>query len=909
MQGITPEQPFAAHPLAQLAAAFALGILGAPFFPVPLSLVASTAALAMLFAAIALFKSKEGVATICVVFSIIFLGCLLSALETKKVPVNQLKRLLTERTIAVGEPVELTGVLARDPELAPERFYLYLKVEVLRQKAVDRAVSGEVLLLAPVSAKSIKPEFDRLDLRYGARIRVMTVLQRTDNFRNPGVSAFTQYLERKGYDATGVVKSPLLIERLGNERVLLPLAWLYEWRRKLQTEIDTRFSRETAGVLDAALLGNHYGLSHPTSERFREGGTFHVLVISGLHITFLGGLIYLITRRFVKNRAVQFLVSVVVLWSYSVAVGADPSVVRAALMFTVVLLAPLVSRRASPLNALGGAALALLVWQPNDLLDPSFQLTFVSVMAIVVLAWPLVQKMTEVGSWRLKRETPYPPLCASWLRSFCEVLYWSEKDGRRELGRANYSYRLFKQPLAEKLERLHLQRALRYAFGAIAVSTCVQIALLPFLIIYFHRLSIASFILNIGVSLIMAGVVIIALAALAIAQLSPALAAPLISIANNLNWLMVHSVDPFAKVGMASIRLPEYSGWSAAIYGAYYVPLATLAISLSRWKPLALPRGVDKEKRSRRIKLFASWAQLCVIALIVFHPLSAGRPDGKLRIDFLDVGQGDSTLVTLPDGTTLLIDGGGRPGPFKQKRTSEEDVNTSFEVETRSIGDSVVSEYLWWRGLDRIDYILATHADADHIDGLNDVGRNFAVRAALVARMPSRDPGYSRFSETVFSKNIPIRTIGAGDVLKFRGVTASVLWPPPTSNLDSASGNNESIVLSLRFGARAFLLTGDIEMPAENAIGKVSHNLHADVVKIAHHGSKTSSTEGFVGVTHPAFAVISVGQTSVFSHPNRDVVQRWRASGAQVLTTGKNGTITFSTEGSALNLETFIKDQ
>src|SRR3989440_1758374 len=197
-----------------------------------------------------------------------------------------------------------------------------------------------VVLLAPISGKSIKQEFDRLDLRYGARIRVMTTLERTDSFRNPGVSSFTEYLDRKGYDATGFVKSPLLIERLGNERVLLPLAWLYEWRRNLQAAIDSRFSSETAGVLDAALLGNRYKLSRSTAERFREGGTFHVLVISGLHITFLGGLVFLAAKRFTKNREVQFPLSATAVWAYSLAVGAASSGVRAALMFTIVLLAP-----------------------------------------------------------------------------------------------------------------------------------------------------------------------------------------------------------------------------------------------------------------------------------------------------------------------------------------------------------------------------------------------------------------------------------------------------------------------------------------------------------------------------------------------------------------------------------------
>ena len=908
MQNLLRPQAFAAHPLAQLAAAFAFGVLGALVFVIPLSLLISSAGLTTLLAAAFLLKRKPGFATMFVTLATLFVGSSLATIEKNKVPTNQLKRLLNEGTIAVGEPVELTGVLERDPEIAPERLYVFLRVAKLRQKAVERESSGLVLLLAPVSEKSIAQEFDQLDLRYGARIRVMMMLERADDFRNPGVSSFTEYLDRKGYDATGFIKSPLLIERLDNERVFLPLAWLYEWRRKLQAEIDSRFSKETAGVLDAALLGNRYNLSRPTSERFREGGTFHVLVISGLHITFLGGLVFLIARRFTKNRALQFVLSVAVLWAYTLAVGAEPSVVRAALMFTVVLLAPLVARRASALNALGGAALVLLVWRPSDLLDPSFQLTFVSVLAIVIFAWPLLQRMSEVGAWRPTRETPYPPSCAPCLRSFSETLFWSKRQAKRELERANYSYKLFKVPWAGTLERFHLQRVLRYAFGAIVVSASVQIALLPILIIYFHRLSFASFLLNIGVSLMMAGVAITAVAGLLIAQVSSTLATPFIGAANVLNWLMVHSVDPFAKLGIASLRLPEYSGWASAVYGLYYVPLAALAAALARWKPLDLPTAIRKKNR-RRMAQLAFAAQLLAIALIVVHPLSAGGPKGELRIDFLDVGQGDSALVTMPDNTTLLIDGGGRPGPFKKHQESDKDGDETFERETRSIGEAVVSEYLWWRGLDHIDYILATHADADHIDGLNDVARNFGVRAALVARTPSGDPEYSDFSETLSSRAIPLHTVGAGDEMRFGEVSASVLWPSASLNPHLPSGNNESIVLRLQLRDRAFLLTGDIEAPAENALLQARESLRCDVVKVAHHGSKTSSTDGFIASTRPHFAVISVGQTSVFGHPNKEVVERWKTSGAEVLTTGKSGTISFTTNGRDLNLETFVKER
>ncbi len=479
MQHRTHAQLFAAYPLALLAAVFALGILGAFLLGIPLPPVVSIAALTTLLAVIALLGRKMRVAKVFLILAMLFVGSSLAAIEKNKVPPNQLKRLIAQRAIPVGEPVEVTGVLQSDPEAAPERLYLNLRVEVIRLRGAQREASGVVVLLAPISSKSIEKEFAELDLRYGARIRVMTVLERSDSFRNPGVSSFTEYLDRKGYDATGFVKSPLLIERMENTRVFLPLAWLYEWRRKVQAEIDSRFSRDTAGVLDAAMLGNRYNLSHSTAERFREGGTFHVLVISGLHITFLGGLIFLIAKRFTKNMLMRFLLPVIVLWSYSVAVGAEASVVRAALMFTVVLFAPLASRRPVSLNVLGGVGIALLGWRAGDLLDPSFQLTFVSVLAIVIVAWPLLEKMSAIGSWRPTRETPYPPSCAPWLRIFCESLFWSGRQAQRELDRTSYSYRLFKVPLASTFERLHIQSLLRYVFAAIVMSAGVQLDLFP----------------------------------------------------------------------------------------------------------------------------------------------------------------------------------------------------------------------------------------------------------------------------------------------------------------------------------------------------------------------------------------------------------------------------------------------
>ena len=191
-------------------------------------------------------------------------------------------------------------------------------------------------------------------------------------------------------------------------------------------------------MLDAALLGNRYNLSRDASERFREGGTFHVLVISGLHISFIGGVVFLVVRRLTKRRLMQFLLPAIVVWAYSFAVGAEASVVRAALMFTFAGLAAIVFRQASSLNALGGAALVLLIRSPKEIFDPSFQLTFLSVLAIVVIAWPLLLNFSAIGAWHPTRSTPYPPACSRGLKSFCEILFWSERKWQQELDRSSH---------------------------------------------------------------------------------------------------------------------------------------------------------------------------------------------------------------------------------------------------------------------------------------------------------------------------------------------------------------------------------------------------------------------------------------------------------------------------------------
>jgi competence protein ComEC len=272
-------------------------------------------------------------------------------------------------------------------------------------------------------------------------------------------------------------------------------------------------------------------------------------------------------------------------------------------------------------------------------------------------------------------------------------------------------------------------------------------------------------------------------------------------------------------------------------------------------------------------------------------------------VDLLDVGQGDSIFVTFPDGGTLLVDGGGRVDHRRRNGDEEPD---DLRPDQSTIGESVVSAVLWYKGYAHVDHILATHADADHIQGLNDVARNFSVNSALFGRTPGSDPEFAQLSDVLDRRKVPAEVVGRGQTFRIGGAVVEVLYPLAADDAEAPSDNDHSVVLRISYGSRSFLLTGDIERAAEIEITSRGGTLAADVVKVPHHGSRTSSTAEFINAAHPQYAIISVGRHSPFGHPHQDVVERWQLSGAKVLTTGENGMISVSTDGRDLQIERYM---
>ncbi|HEY0461078.1 MAG TPA: ComEC/Rec2 family competence protein [Pyrinomonadaceae bacterium] len=918
MDGEKTSINFSLYPLFRLAVCFAFGVLAAGYFETGWRISLFTC---LFCAALAQSFIKQKFAVVFASLAFIAAGAFCLQIKNQTIPANRLKRIYDEKRINSGEPVEIEGVLRGKYEEATGGFFAEISVEKLVYKSETQNVSGRIRLFAFIPDEQIAREYEQLNLRYGSRIRVACNPVREDEFQNPGVASRREILDRQDLDATCSIKSPLLIEKNGDENSFISPARLYEMRKNLIAEFREKFSVSTAGIMIASLLGSKYFLDKRSAELFREGGTFHVLVISGLHITFIGGLTLLLVQFFTRRRFWQFLIASSLLWAFSIAVGADVPVVRATIMFTVLLFSQVIYRHGNLLNSLGLCALILLVWRPEDLFSQSFQLTFMSVLAIVVFAFPLIENLRAIGEWRPTAAAPFPPNVPEWLKRFCEMLYWNEKSWQIEARRQIWSARIFKSPYLKILEARGWQGVFRYLFEGVLVSMVVQIWLLPLTAFYFHRVSVVSVLLNLWVGIFIALESFAAIIALFFAQFSAVLALPLVKLTEFLNWILLALPAVFAENNWASFRVPVYSGNLKAIYFLYFAPILILTILLYRWRPFDLNSNFkfqmsDSENSGlfNRGLVFApkfilrvSAALLAIFVLIIiYHPFSAPRADGRLHVDFLDVGQGDSALVTFPNGETLLVDGGGKPG-FKNlyvRRDAEEP--EIFEPDTATIGESVVSQFLWEKGYSKIDYILATHADADHIQGLTDIARNFSVRAAFFGRTPETDEDFSRLFKVLQTRKIDIIKLKRGDVLSFEEARVEVLYPEADDSPEAVSDNNHSLVLRIVFDRKKFLLTGDIERETENFLMQNPQLLMADVVKVAHHGSRTSSIQGFVTATKAAYAIISVGKTSQFGHPHKEVVERWQASGAKVLTTGERGTISVSTNGNDLLIERFL---
>jgi len=643
---------------------------------------------------------------------------------------------------------------------------------------------------------------------------------------DPAVPDRAAAVHARGADLEVTARS---LERLGDEAGPVDRAW--RWAGETQAA----WVRAIAGAggdplgtvaLRGIAAGDRGEVPPALDQRWRAVGIYHVLSVSGLHLAVVAGLAFGLLRRLVaaspwggRTRPARWAAppALVLAVGYTMITGAQLATLRSLVVIALVLIAQMIDRPLRLVDALGAAALAILVWRPADLYDPSFQLSFVAALTLAL-------------------------------------------GGGGERGRGVRGW---------------LVRGL-------TSSAWVALTTAPLTAYHFHQVAAGGVLGNLVLTPIVELVALPLGLAGAVLGVPPAIAA-----ASWIVGLADRGAGLFAEVTPVG---------HVAVAGAA-VMAVLVAVSLA----LAARAG-------RRDGLAAAlWLALCAT-------WSLGRSPplpGALRVTFLDVGQGDAALIELPDGAVWLIDAGGNPG--------------ARDLAQATAPGRAVERVLAAYDHTRIALAIVSHPHPDHYLGLAAIEAPIdELWAAEDTGAPRRDrgsgqaqgqaPGFAAIAAGLAARGTQLGHPPLGVARRQAGVELAVWAPryqpadgePPRCAADPVrTVNDNSLVVALRYRGRTIVFTGDVEAEGEDALVAAGIG-RADVVKVPHHGSPTSSTDGLVAATRPGLAVISCGAANAFGFPAPEVVERWRAAGASVARTDRDGAITVTIDsGGALAIERF----
>jgi competence protein ComEC len=792
-------------------------------------------------------------------------------------PANHIVALANSGCIDLRSPLRFHGRLRDEPEKLP--WGTGYEVELTGVEAHDAllpATGGLRFTFAPHS----KEQHQAATLHAGAVIAVLLQAKLPQMYRDEGAFDRRAYLARQGIDLVGSLRAPELLTMTQPGGWTFS-SWLARSRRRLGEQVDALWPTQpqVAGVMRAMLLGDRNFVDRDESQDFQKTGAFHVLVVAGLHVGAVAMVLVWISRKLRLSRLWTAAATLTMLLVYVAIVEQRTPVLRAVLMAAIVIVGRFFFRRLELLNSTAVAALVLLVYKPTALADSSFQLSFLAVSCISGLAMPWFENTVQ----------PYARALKGW------------RDVTRDRAQEPRAiqFRIDLRLLARSMEsRLparvgrHLMNLLVRGIGCsfrlwemFALALVIQIGMLPLLAAQFHRVTFAGPLVNFA-AVPLTGVIVplgflTLISSLFLLPVGKLLAAPV-------SWLMVgllHAMHWFAGIGRLSYRVPSPQPW---VMVAAFVTLTALAASF-RW-----------QFSSRRIARWSICGLLAAALVAVgIYPFSPQRAAGKLEVSVLDVGQGDSLFVVTPAGKTLLIDGGGAFGGF---------AGQPAPTRGSDPGEEAVSPYLWSRGFKAIDVVALTHAHQDHLGGLTAVLENFRVGRLWIGREVN-NTALAKLEALAHSRNVAIEYEAHGKQFSLDGVDGAFLWPEQSEREELATAkNNDSLVMRLKFGNESVLLPGDAEKQVEHALLEENNaeDLHSDVLKIGHHGSKNSTTEEFLRAVHPRVAIISAGEDNPYGHPSPEALQRLEAAGVRVLRTDHDGAVHVITDGQRLEISCFL---
>jgi competence protein ComEC len=804
---------------------------------------------------------------------------------------SDLRSLLARGAFRLDEPVSFEGCVTADCEMLGEESVVTVELRAFREKDHWVACRGKGLIrVAGYGAVDSQSKIS--SLLQGDTVRGWATWRRPRNYGNPGSADRKGSLARRGIFVIGRVKSPRLLESVpgGCSTAWTRLAVTVRNRVRESLEPIRLSERgQPAAILASLVIGDYSRLDASTRETFQNAGTFHVLVVSGLHVAWIAGLLLQLFRLIGFPERVRFgLVALVILF-YTCVVGFQASITRCLWMFVLYLAGRSILRRADTVNVLLASALLLLAAQPDWLFEAGFQLSFLSVTAIAMTAVPAIESYLVPLLAPLRN-------CGNPDRLFLQPGRW-HRWGRNLHSR----WEILMEATTDRLPPAFssvLFKITRGAAGAalavgstITLSLSIQLWIEPVLAHYFNRMSWISALANLVIvpfsSLVLASGILTALAS-GLPFCGPAL----IHFAGTLSSLLLRWAGNLTAVNGAWQRCPTPSAaWILAGI------LLLFLWSYFKWRRLWIPCFYA-------VVLLACISQGSVPVLgtlinecnsVIRRQDNAIWPEKSsvLSFTFLDVGEGDSVFIRFPNQSAWLVDVGG----LLQAPSQEEDAY-AFDL-----GEVVVSRFLWHAWIARLDRLVLSHTDLDHSGGARSVLRNFRVARVDHSHVVS-DKVLAGILDIARTKQVSVQQVYGGTQERIGPVVVEAIHPP--ANSISGVANENSLVLRFSFRRFSALLTGDLDRTGESRLLSRSENLRGLLLKVAHHGSRSGTSNAFLDAAQPRWAIVSVGRHNPYGHPSPEALHRLLQHGSRFYLTLDQGAVTFETDGAFYVLRSYI---
>ena len=695
---------------------------------------------------------------------------------------------------------------------------------------------------------------------------------------------------------------------------------VWKWRNRLadfremwKASLISALGREEGAALSAMLLGEKAEMDQELKSLYQVNGIGHIMAISGLHLSFIGIGIYKILRRITGSYPIGGVSGILFLMLYILMIGFTVSAVRALVMFLFRVGADMTGRHYDAPTALSTAAVIVLVWRPLSLYDGGFWLSFGAVFAILAVV-PVVQEGIFIralysNGQKMKTKAIVQEDISVYASCSTNVLHSGPvqvPDNRR-----GETQSFPRQNRKEGFLSGYLMGVWGHVWQIIiqglTASAGINLVILPILLYYFFEFPLYSFVLNLFVIPLMSVLLFLGMTGSLFALWFAPVSTVLFWMCSKILWIYKISCEITLDLPGARVVIGKPDLWQIAVY--YGIML--LGLLLLRYSILSVKTQEEQKEKGnqadwrnrgnqrKQIAVFFLWAVGILILTIRFGEA------GKLTTAVLDVGQGDGIFMKGPEGDTYLVDGGSS--------------------DVKKVGQYRLEPFLKSQGVGRLDYVLISHGDGDHMNGVEELieRQDIGVKIGTLV-LPVKeawDEALEELAGKARNHGICVVVIEPGQRIR-EGEMMIICIQPGTMGIKSEDiqlrqentmlksesggtelklGNEASMALAVQYGEFDMLLTGDVEGEGERQLTENLEKHYRDctweVLKVAHHGSKNSSNEEFLQQIQPAYALISAGQENRYGHPHQETIKRLADVGSKVYSTQENGAIIVEAEG------------